>query len=160
MRTNGRDGRGRFTGRDEATGQEEAAEPTARECREAAFAAAVRSGHTAQALGRQDNALAAFINEAGAEHSLRFEIGALRVLVARTMAVEGLEGDLHATARTVSTLTAEIARLRRVDAALNHGATTDFMRSVDIVIGELESEHPGQTAHGSVAPPDAEGGAP
>jgi hypothetical protein len=105
-----------------------------RERRCIAFAEAVL---TAGGSGMLDDALRGVIAAGGTERSLEPEIGVLRLALSRVVAVEMLDGDPHDVARTVARLTSEIARIVRIQQAVNGDATDVLAMAVSKVLGTM-----------------------
>src|SRR4051812_10483399 len=82
-----------------------------RDERSRAFAEAVRRGDKAALV---DAALAGAIADGGGELSLEQEIGALRLILRRVVAMDALDGDPESVARTMTRLVEAIVRATRM----------------------------------------------
>jgi hypothetical protein len=85
-----------------------------------------------------EQAVQQVINQTGADRSLETEIGALRIVLRRVLAMDALDGDPQATAATVSRLVDSIVRAVKTQRQLTGGvadAVADALTTVLIELG-------------------------
>ncbi len=102
--------------------------------RSATFARAVRSGEAERLI---EQAVQQVIREAGADGSLRQEIGALRVVLQRVIAMDALEGDPTKTATTVARLVDSLVRAVKMQRALEGELADDLAGALTTVLIEM-----------------------
>ncbi len=105
----------------------------ARQQRSERFAAALQEGQEELI----DRAVQRVIDEIGTECSLVEEIGALRVVLRRLIAMDALEGDPNETAATMARLVDTIARAARADRALSGRLSDDLSSALTTVLIEM-----------------------
>lgn len=113
------------------------AEPTARQARETravAFAEQVRDGRMDTAI---EEAVRGAIAACGADLSLAAEIGALRLVLQRVIAVDALESDPKDLAVTMTRLVDSIVRTIRLQRAISGGQADAIADAVTTVLLEL-----------------------
>lgn len=113
---------------------DDAAGNTGRQARSEAFARTLRSGEL-HALVEQ--AVQQVIEETGAERSLEGEIGALRLILNRVIALDALDGDPAATAATVARLVDSIVRAVKMQRALSGDLADDLADALTTVLIEM-----------------------
>ena len=109
-------------------------EPSARLTRTAAFAGQVREGRIEAAI---EEAVRTAIAVCGAELSLGAEIGALRLVLQRVVAVDALESDPKDLAVTMTRLVDSITRTIRLQRTLSGGQADAIADAVATVLLEL-----------------------
>lgn len=100
----------------------------------AGFAELVRDGRHTEAI---DQALRSVIEAAGGDLSLSQELGGLRLVLTRVVAVDGLDADPYQTAHTVASLVETITQVVRAQRLVTGGAADDLAAAVDRVLDEL-----------------------
>lgn len=123
--------------RDRSGEDDEVAEPTARQARETravAFAEQVRDGRMDTAI---EEAVRGAIAACGADLSLAAEIGALRLVLQRVIAVDALESDPKDLAVTMTRLVDSIVRTIRLQRAISGGQADAIADAVTTVLLEL-----------------------
>lgn len=113
---------------------DDAAAGQGRRERSAAFARAVRSGHVHDMI---EETVREVIGQVGAEASLEQEIGALRIVLNRVIAMDGLDGDPAATAMTVARLVDSITRAVKMQRALSGTLADDLADALTTVLIEM-----------------------
>lgn len=98
------------------------------------FARAVRSGQADQLIER---AVQQVIRQAGQDGSLQNEIGALRVVLNRVIAMDALEGDPAKTAATVARLVDSLVRAVKMQRALQGDLADDLAGALTTVLIEM-----------------------
>jgi hypothetical protein len=106
----------------------------ARADRSAAFAYALRTGQLEDLI---EEAVQQVIDRHGSKPMLNTEIGALRVVLQRVMAVDALDGDPQATAATVTRLVDSIVRAIKAQRQLSGGATDDIANAITTMLIEM-----------------------
>ena len=109
-------------------------EPSARVTRTTAFAGQVREGRLDAAI---EEAVRAAIAACGADLSLGAEIGALRLVLQRVVAVDALESDPKELAVTMTRLVDSITRTIRLQRTLSGGRADAIADAVTTVLLEL-----------------------
>lgn len=112
-------------------------EPTAREVREtrtATFAGQVRDGRLDTAI---EEAVRAAIVACGADLSLGAEIGALRLVLQRVVAVDALDSDPKDLAVTMTRLVDSIVRTIRLQRTISGGQADAMADAVTTILLEL-----------------------
>lgn len=102
--------------------------------RSEAFAAAVRAGQQDELI---DRAVQQVIAQIGGERSLGEEIGALRIILKRVIALDGLEGDPRETAATAARLVDAIVRAVKTERALSGDLADDLSSALTTVLIEM-----------------------
>lgn len=112
------------------------AEPAAdeRQLRSEAFARAARNGNYEQLV---DQTVRRVIEAAGVDRSLEDEIGALRVVLQRVIAVDALHGDPRETAATVARLADSIVRAVRAQRSLSGDLANDLVSALTTVLIDM-----------------------
>jgi hypothetical protein len=105
-----------------------------RDRRSEAYARAARAGQHHKLV---EEAVQQIIRQAGAERSLEHEIGALRFVLNRVIAMDALEGDPAATAATVARLVDSIVRAVKMQRALSGDLADDLAGSLTTVLIEM-----------------------
>ena len=100
----------------------------------AKFRQAVQDGRVDETL---DEAYDALIDAAGEDLSLVSEVGALRLLLHRAMALDALDGDAYETGSLIAELVVDITAAMRAQRQISGGATDDLAAAVDRVLGDL-----------------------
>lgn len=103
--------------------------------RSAMFARAARAGQVEQLI---EQAVQQVITQTAADRSLETEIGALRIVLRRVLALDALDGDPQATAATVSRLVDSIVRAVKTQRQLTGGvadAVADALTTMLIELG-------------------------
>jgi hypothetical protein len=108
--------------------------PDGRVARSEEFARAVRSGQADRLI---EQAVQRVIRQAGEEGSLQQEIGALRVVLQRVIAMDGLDGDPTKTAATVARLVDSLVRAVKMQRALEGELADDLAGALTTVLIEL-----------------------
>lgn len=108
--------------------------PDERRLRSDAFARAARRGNYEQLI---DQAVRQVIEAAGVDHSLDDEIGALRIILKRVIAMDALDGDPRETAATVTRLVDSIVRAVRAQRALSGDLANDLTAALTTVLLEM-----------------------
>lgn len=109
-------------------------EPSVRATRTATFAGQVREGRLDAAV---EEAVRSAIVACGAELSLGAEIGALRLVLQRVIAVDALESDPKDLAVTMTRLVDSITRTIRLQRTLSGGQADTIADAVTTVLLEL-----------------------
>ena len=105
-----------------------------RQARSSDFAAAVRSGRADRLI---DQAVQQVIRRAGESGSLQQEIGALRIVLNRVLAMDALEGDPAQTAATVARLVDSLVRAVKMQRALEGDLADDLAGALTTVLIEM-----------------------
>lgn len=113
---------------------EAAAEPSARALRSARFAEAARAGRREELVER---AVAAVLAAIGGELSLEQEIGALRLMLQRVIAMDALDGDPRDIAPTITRLVDGIVRAVRAQRAVSGELADDLSAALTTVLIEM-----------------------
>jgi len=108
-------------------------EPSARELRSQRFAEAVR-GQQSELVERT---VAVVLETIGGELSLGREIGALRLMLQRVIAMDALDGDPRDTATTITRLVDGIVRAVRAQRAISGELADDLSDALTKVLIEL-----------------------
>jgi hypothetical protein len=106
---------------------------SAREQRSLAFAAAIKRGD----LASLDTALRHAIAGCAAELSLEQEIGVLRLILLRVIAMDALDGDPESVARTATRLVETIVRAVRMQHALTGAQAGSLADALATILTEL-----------------------
>lgn len=99
-----------------------------------AFAAAARAGRQEELI---DRAVQQVIEQIGGERSLGEEIGALRIILKRVIALDALEGDPRETAATAARLVDAIVRAVKTERALSGDLADDLSGALTTVLIEM-----------------------
>lgn len=110
------------------------AEPPARMLRSERFAEAVRSGRRDELVER---AVATVLDSIGDDLSLGQEIGALRLMLQRVIAMDALDGDPRDSAPTIARLVDGIVRAVRAQRAISGELADDLSGALTTVLVEL-----------------------
>jgi hypothetical protein len=102
--------------------------------RSAGFARAVRDGRADQLI---EGAVKQVIRRAGEEGSLQQEIGALRIVLSRVIAMDALDGDPAKTAATVARLVDSLVRAVKMQRALQGDLADDLADALTTVLIEM-----------------------
>ena len=102
--------------------------------RSAGFARAVRSGQADRLI---EQAVQQVIRQAGEEGSLQQEIGALRIVLQRVIAMDALDGDPAQTAATVARLVDSLVRAVKMQRALKGDLADDLAGALTTVLIEM-----------------------
>lgn len=102
--------------------------------RSAGFARAVRSGQADRLI---EQAVQHVISQAGEDGSLQNEIGALRIVLNRVIAMDALDGDPAATAATVARLVDSLVRAIKLQRALKGDLADDLAGALTTVLIEM-----------------------
>ena len=105
-----------------------------RQERSACFARAVRSGDADRLI---EKAVEQVIQRAGEDGSLQHEIGALRVVLNRVIAMDALDGDPAKTAATVARLVDSLVRAVKMQRALQGDLADDLAGALTTVLIEM-----------------------
>src|SRR5690606_19249451 len=105
-----------------------------RQARSESFARAARAGHVQELV---DHAVRQIISHTGAERSLEQEIGALRIILNRVIAMDALEGDPAKTAVTVARLADSIVRAVKMQRALSGDLADDLAGALTTALIEM-----------------------
>ena len=105
-----------------------------RQQRSDAFAKAVRSGQIEQLI---DLAVERVIRKEGEGGSLQNEIGALRIILNRVIAMDALDGDPTKTAATVSRLVDSLVRAVKMQRALQGDLADDLAGALTTVLIDM-----------------------
>lgn len=122
--------------RDDAHNRPPPADPNVdeRQRRSDAFARAARNGDYEQLV---DQTVRRVIEAAGVDRSLEDEIGALRIVLQRVIAVDALHGDPRETAATVARLADSIVRAVRAQRALSGELANDLVSALTTVLIDM-----------------------
>ncbi len=124
-----------YAHREDAASDAERRQPAGdRRIRSEAYARAARAGHF---HGLVEQAVQQIIQQAGSERSLEHEIGALRIVLNRVIAMDALEGDPAATAATVTRLVDSIVRAVKMQRALAGDLADDLADALTTVLIEM-----------------------
>jgi hypothetical protein len=110
------------------------AQPDERRARELAFARLVREGRHGEVV---EEALRAAIAAAGGDLSLGEEIGALRLMLRRVLAVDALDGDPRAAAQTMTRLVETIVRAVRMQRAISGDLSGGLSEALTRILTEI-----------------------
>jgi hypothetical protein len=110
------------------------AQPSARVLRSERFAEQVRAGRRDELV---EQAVAAVLTGIGRELSLGQEIGALRLMLQRVIAMDALDGDPRDTATTIARLTDGIVRAVRAQRAISGELADELSAALTTVLIEL-----------------------
>lgn len=110
------------------------AEPSARAQRSARFAEAVRAGRRDELVER---AVAAVLAAIGGDLSLEQEIGALRLVLQRVIAMDALDGDPRDIAPTITRLVDGIVRAVRAQRTVSGELADDLSAALTTVLIEM-----------------------
>jgi hypothetical protein len=113
---------------------EDGALPEERRTREQAFARLVRDGRHSEVI---EEALRAAIASAGGELSLGEEIGALRLMLRRVLAVDALDGDPRAVAQTLTRLVEAIVRAVRMQRTISGELSGGLSEALTQILTEI-----------------------
>lgn len=102
--------------------------------RSRSFATAVRAGRKEELI---DRAVQQVIEQIGDERSLGAEIGALRMILRRVIAVDALDGDPKETAATVARLVDAIVRAVKAERAISGSLANDLSDALTTVLIEM-----------------------
>ncbi len=102
--------------------------------RSEAYARAVRAGRVHELV---EQAVQEIIQQAGSDRSLEHEIGALRIVLNRVIAMDALEGDPASTAATVARLVDSIVRAVKMQRALSGDLADDLADALTTVLVEM-----------------------
>ncbi|MEZ4568723.1 MAG: hypothetical protein R2849_00005, partial [Thermomicrobiales bacterium] len=105
-----------------------------RELRSACFARAARMGQADRLI---EDAVQQIIRQAGEESSLQNEIGALRIVLNRVIAMDALDGDPAKTAATVARLVDSLVRAVKMQRALQGELADDLAGALTTVLIEM-----------------------
>jgi hypothetical protein len=105
-----------------------------RKVRSSDFARAVRSGRADHLI---EQAVQQVIRQAGESGSLQQEIGALRIVLNRVIAMDALEGDPAKTAATVARLVDSLVRAVKMQRALEGDLADDLAGALTTVLIEM-----------------------
>lgn len=108
--------------------------PDERQRRSDAFARAAHRGNHEQLI---DQAVRQVIEAAGVDRSLEDEIGALRIVLQRVIAMDALHGEPRETAATVARLVDSIVRAVRAQRALSGDLADDLASALTTVLIEM-----------------------
>lgn len=98
------------------------------------FARAVRSGQADRLI---EQAVQQVIRQAGTDGSLQQEIGALRIVLQRVIAMDALDGDPTKTAATVARLVDSLVRAVKMQRALEGELADDLAGALTTVLIEM-----------------------
>jgi predicted HAD superfamily Cof-like phosphohydrolase len=113
---------------------EEEGSARSRSERSEAFAKAVRAGDIHALI---EQAVQQVISQAGADLSLEREIGALRIVLSRVIAMDALHGDPAATAATVARLVDSIVRTVKTQRAISGDLADDLAGALTTILIEM-----------------------
>jgi len=105
-----------------------------RQMRSSNFARAVRSGQPDRLI---EQAVQHVIRQAGKSGSLQQEIGALRIVLNRVIAMDALDGDPAKTAATVARLVDSLVRAVKMQRALEGELADDLAGALTTVLIEM-----------------------
>lgn len=80
------------------------------------------------------------VAELGAERSLTFEIGVLRLLTDRLMAVDGVRGDTADVASALRSLTSALVSAVRLQRRLVDEGVSDASGALELLLSELDDD--------------------
>jgi hypothetical protein len=109
-------------------------QPSERALRSERFAEHVRAGRQDELVER---AVAAVLTAIGGELSLGQEIGALRLMLHRVIAMDALDGDPRDTAATIARLVDGIVRAVRAQRAISGELADDLSAALTTVLIEM-----------------------